>query len=248
MHRLLPHTFEDWELFLKDYSHSCLLDTKIHYETVPKELRAAFKEHIAFLYAIYQEEHCSIISSTSIYSSISLKKVYNKIEYFSLFLPSIFSIPIILSLLVPAQILRIPSQLFFTENTKIPSPLHTALELLGIEEIYIVPQKEYDTIFNKTKNNYTSRNITSGTLYSPHSIWHYAAPTIYTPVTSEIYTIFYPDAHFETLPQKRYYDACFGNKIENNIASQYLEMKKEHLWLFPKLSLLHYYTIQTYLS
>ena len=106
-----------------------------YYNTLTDKERLYIKSSIAFVYEYYTEQYQRICEYTSRYTTCTLQVTKKPATFLLALLPSTISLPPLISLLLPVQILRIPTIINFQE---IPSPYTlTAIELLGIEDIFI---------------------------------------------------------------------------------------------------------------
>ncbi|MDE7468782.1 MAG: hypothetical protein K2M30_00660 [Desulfovibrionaceae bacterium] len=196
-----------------------------YYNTLTDKERLYIKSSIAFVYEYYTEQYQRICEYTSRYTTCTLQVTKKPATFLLALLPSTISLPPLISLLLPVQILRIPTIINFQE---IPSPYTlTAIELLGIEDIFIGA----GTSLSQAYTGYDGGiNITSEGFNLPHSIWHYTPPLLPEEASHiDVHKWLYPDAIYTETTK-----AHVSHTIKESIS---------HLWIYPSISLDCYYSI-----
>lgn len=202
-------------VILENFEHYRYTIPENAYDTLTYQERALYKDTLAFLYAYYtaQYTHATLCTQTcSLYTVTTVMQPYN---YLLAMLPENVSIPPLLSLIVPAHILSIPIYLIFRDATFLSHHLLVALELSGVENIFITEFEEAYTFF---ATQMYGLYITSGTFTVHNPLLHYTPPSLWKNAKKGHHAHLYPDA-------------TYNNATQTSPA---------HIWLYPTITIASY--------
>lgn len=206
----------------KDYR---FIETYDYYNSVTDAERLYIKSQIGFVYEYYTAQHTRIQTYEQKYTACTVLFEKRIPQALLAILPSPISIPPLIALLLPAQILSIPIIASFADTPSYYTL--TTLELLGIEDIFIGSQNSFITTFKEQDEGI---GISSESYYFPRCIYHYVPPVFEKEVEKKsVFSWLYPDALYDNTRK-----AHVSHRITTNTL---------HLWIYPSISLECYYSI-----
>ena len=214
-----------FESLCAEHESSRFVEQHDHYNSLTDKERLYIKSSIAFTYEYYSQQYNTIHEYTQQYTMCSIHVTKKPANVLLAILPATISIPPLIALLLPAQLLHIPIIINFNQTPS--SYTLTAVELLGIEDIFIGAGTSLSRAYNKHEG---SISITSQNYRLSNNIWHYLPPIL--PEEAKRITIhkwLYPDAEYTNIQK-----AHVSHITKKNIS---------HLWIYPSISLNCYYSI-----
>lgn len=214
-----------FEKLCTEHEQNRFIEHYDYYNTLTDKERLYIKSTISFSYEYYTQQYSRTHEYTQQYTMCTVQFTKKPADFLLALLPSVISIPPLIALLLPVQILRIPTLIVFPT---IPSAyILTALELLGIEDIFIGVGDSLSQSYHSYDGGIS---ITSQEYHLPRAVWHYLPPILpQQALQNKIHTWLYPDASYQEVAK-----AHLSHITKESIS---------HLWIYPSISLDCYYSI-----